>query len=255
MVFQNQNDLLESSSQPLLVIDTKDCCIMAPTRISIALLATLATTVGLHSQAGPRPGVDWPSFRGMRAAGVADTFSTPTTWDVPAKQGGRWRTPREGRGTSSPIIWGDRACVTSAISGKRDSSMKIGLYGDITSVDDNTLHTWKVICLDKKTGRVTLERAIQSGVPKVKRHTKSTHANSTLATDGTHLVAMLGSEGLHAYDMNGKLLWKKDLGVLDSGFYMVPEAQWEFGSSPVIHEGVVVIQADVQKNSFLAAFD
>jgi outer membrane protein assembly factor BamB len=66
---------------------------------------------------------------------------------------------------------------------------------------------------------------------------------------------MLGSEGLHAFDMAGKLLWKKDLGHLDAGFYMVPEAQWEFGSSPVIHDGVVVIQADVQKNSFLAAFD
>jgi outer membrane protein assembly factor BamB len=66
---------------------------------------------------------------------------------------------------------------------------------------------------------------------------------------------MLGSEGLHAFDLNGKLLWKDDLGVLDSGFYMVPAAQWGFSSSPVIHEGVVIIQADVQKNSFLAAFD
>jgi hypothetical protein len=87
-----------------------------------------------------------------------------------------------------------------------------------------------------------MERTIQSGVPKIKRHTKSTHANSTLATDGTRLVAMLGSEGLYTYDMTGRLLWKKDLGLLDSGYYEVPEAQWEFGSSPVIHDGVVVIQ-------------
>jgi outer membrane protein assembly factor BamB len=92
-------------------------------------------------------------------------------------------------------------------------------------------------------------------VPTIKRHTKSTHANSTLATDGEHLVAMLGSEGLYAFDMQGNQLWKKDLGVLDSGFFMVPEAQWEFASSPVIHEGTLVIQADVQKGSFIAAFD
>jgi len=84
---------------------------------------------------------------------------------------------------------------------------------------------------------------------------KATHANSTLATDGTRLVAMLGSEGLYAFDMSGTVLWKKDLGVLDSGYYVVPEAQWEFGSSPVLHDNVVVIQADVQKDSFLAAFD
>jgi outer membrane protein assembly factor BamB len=228
---------------------------MAPTRVSIALLTALAVTISLRSQTGPRPGVDWPSFRGIRAAGVADGYVTPTTWNASAKQGVRWRTPLEGLGTSSPIVWGDRVCLTTAISGKRDSNVKIGLYGDITSVDDNTVHTWKVICLDKKAGRVTMERTIQSGVPKVKRHPKSTHANSTLATDGTHLVAMLGSEGLYTYDMNGTLLWNKDFGVLDSGYYEVPGAQWEFGSSPIIHEGTIVIQADVQKNSFLAAFD
>ena len=66
---------------------------------------------------------------------------------------------------------------------------------------------------------------------------------------------MLGSEGLFAFDMKGKQIWKVDLGVLDSGFFMVPAAQWEFGSSPIIHEGKIIIQADVQKGSFLGAFD
>ena len=117
-------------------------------------------------------------------------------------------------------------CVTTAISGQRDSNIKVGLYGDVTSVDDNTIHTWKLICLDKTTGRGALDRTIHSGVPKIKRHTKSTHANSTLATDGVHLIAMLGSEGLHAFDMNGTLRWKKDLGGLDSGYYEAPDAQW-----------------------------
>ena len=92
-------------------------------------------------------------------------------------------------------------------------------------------------------------------VPKIKRHTKATHANSTLATDGERLIAFFGSEGLYAYDMKGKQLWKKDLGVLDAGFFMVPDAQWETGSSPILHDGVVILQADVQKDSFLAVFD
>jgi len=199
--------------------------------------------------------VDWPSFRGIRADGIAEGFRTATTFDVSKKQGVRWQTPVPGLGTSSPIVWGSRVCLTTAISGKVDSNLKIGLYGDIASVEDNTSHTWKLMCLDKKTGRVTLDRTIQTGIPKVKRHTKSTHANSTLATDGTHLVVMLGSEGLHTFDMDGKLLWKKDFGLLDSGFFRVPEAQWEFGSSPIIHDGAVVLQVDVQQNSFLAAFD
>jgi len=71
-----------------------------------------------------------------------------------------------------------------------------------------------------------------SGLPKIMRHPKSTHANPTPATDGKHLVVFFGSEGLFNYDLDGKLLWKKDFGVLDSGFYMVPAAQWGFASSP-----------------------
>ena len=94
-----------------------------------------------------------------------------------------------------------------------------------------------------------------TGVPKIKRHMKSTHANSTLATDGERIIAFFGSEGLYAFDMKGKQLWKKDLGVLDAGYFMVPDAQWETGSSPILHDGVVVVQADVQKGSFIAAFD
>jgi outer membrane protein assembly factor BamB len=223
-------------------------------RMTLAVCA-LGSGIIVRSATDPRPGVDWPSFRGIRAAGVAEGYTTAAMWNVPQGKGVRWKTPIDGLGHSSPIVWGDRVCVTTAISGKKDAGLRTGLYGDIDSINDDTVHTWKLLCLDKKTGRMTLDRTILSGVPKIKRHMKSTHASSTLATDGTYLVAMLGSEGLYAYDMSGALLWKKDLGVLDSGFYMVPDAQWEFGSSPVIHDGVVVIQADVQKSSFLAAFD
>jgi outer membrane protein assembly factor BamB len=214
-----------------------------------------AATAVVLTAPGPRPGVDWPSFRGIDAAGVADGFPTLAKWDVPKKEGVRWQVPVDGLGHSSPIVWGDRVCVTTAISGKKDAGLKTGNYGNIDSVDDNTSHTWKLLCFNKKTGASLVDRTILSGVPKVKRHLKSTHASSTLATDGAYIVAMLGSEGLYAFDMSGTQLWKKDLGLLDSGYYQAPDAQWEFGSSPVIHDGVIVIQADVQKNSFLAAFD
>lgn len=224
---------------------------------SIAALASLVlvSAAPVRPAADPRPGIDWPAFRGINGAGVADGFATPTTWDAPKSSGVAWRAPIEGLGHSSPTVWGDRVCVTTAISGQPDAGIKIGLYGDIASVQDSTPHTWRLLCFNKANGRALVNQVIHTGVPAIKRHTKSTHANSTLATDGTHLVAMLGSEGLHAFDMNGKLLWKKDLGVLDSGYFMVPAAQWEFASSPVIHDGVLVIQADVQKDSFLAAFD
>lgn len=198
---------------------------------------------------------NWPSFRGPEACGVATGPATPVAWDAAAGKGVRWSTPIPGLGHCSPVVWGDRVFVTTAISGQAGDKLKVGLYGDITPVDDSTPHIYLVFCLDKKTGKILWKREAYKGVPKVKRHTKSTHANPTMTTDGKRVVASFGSEGLYCYDMTGNLLWKKDLGVLDSGFYMVPAAQWGFASSPVLHEGRVYVQCDVQKDSFLAAFD
>jgi outer membrane protein assembly factor BamB len=203
----------------------------------------------------PRPGIDWPQFRGIKAGGVADTHPTPSKWSIAEGEGVAWKTPIPGLGLSSPVVWGDLVCLTTSISGQKDAGLRVGLYGDIEPVQDDTVHEWRIYCLDKKDGAIRWQQTAYKGVPKIKRHMKATHANSTLATDGERLIAFFGSEGLYAYDLKGKQLWKKDLGVLDAGFFMVPEAQWETGSSPVLHENVVVIQADVQKDSFLAAFD
>jgi outer membrane protein assembly factor BamB len=112
-----------------------------------------------------------------------------------------------------------------------------------------------VYALDTRSGKVVWEKTVNTGVPKVKRHPKATHANSTMATDGKHLVAFFGSEGLYCFDMDGRLLWKRDLGLLDSAYYVVPDAQWEFASSPVIYQGMVLVQCDVLNGSFVAALN
>jgi outer membrane protein assembly factor BamB len=221
-----------------------------------AVAATVALGIAAAAQqrgpVRPRTGIDWPAFRGIDATGVvAEGRPTPTTFSPSSAV---WRTKIPGLGNSSPIVWGDLLCVTTAIS-EKDNSFKPGLYGNIEPVNDSSPHEWKVICLDKRSGAARWEQTVRKGVPAVKRHPKSTQANATLATDGTHLVAFFGSEGLHVYDLSGKRLWSKSFGVLDSGFFETPEAQWGFASSPVIHNGVLLIQADVQKNSFLAAFD
>ncbi len=211
--------------------------------------------VALSAATGTSPqGVNWPFFRGQDASGIAEGYALPVNWSVEKSENIRWKVPIPGLGLSSPVVWQDRIFLSTAISGQKDQKLKIGLYGNIESVDDDTSHRWIVYCLDKQTGRIVWEKIAHSGVPKVKRHTKSTHANSTLATDGSHVVAFFGSEGLYCYDTNGKLLWSKDFGLLDSGFFMAPEAQWEFGSSPIIHDNMVIVQCDVQKGSFIAAF-
>jgi outer membrane protein assembly factor BamB len=227
--------------------------------VLLVAIAPFIVPAGTASRVGaaslPRPGIDWPQFRGIKASGVAEGVSVPVTWDAVKGTNVVWKTAVPGLGLSSPIVWGNDVFISTSISGKPDANLRVGLYGDIASVQDDTAHEWRVYALDKTTGAIKWQQTAYKGVPKVKRHTKSSHANSTLATDGERIIAFFGSEGLYAYDLQGTLLWQKDLGVLDAGFYMVPGAQWETGSSPVIHDGMVIIQADVQKGSFLAMFD
>lgn len=220
-----------------------------------AAVSLVILQIAVSGASKPRPGVDWPQFRGIRAAGVDERHPAAAAWDVGQKRGVRWKTPIPGLGHSSPVVWGDTIYLSTSISGQKDTGLKVGLYGDIAPVRDDTPHEWRIYALDKKSGAVKWQQTVLTAVPKIKRHTKATHANSTLATDGERIIAFFGSEGLYAFDMKGRQRWKKDLGVLDAGFYMVPDAQWETGSSPVLHDGVVVVQADVQKGSFIAAFD
>jgi outer membrane protein assembly factor BamB len=199
--------------------------------------------------------LNWPSFRGPNASGTADGQHPPITWDVSKGDHVCWKTPIPGLGHSCPVVWGDGVFVTTAVSGDPKSLFKPGLYGDVDSVNDSTIHSWRVYCLDKRSGRVLWERTAREGVPKVKRHMKGSHANPTPATDGKHLVVSFGSEGLYCYDLDGKPLWHRDLGTLDSGWFYDPDYQWGFGSSPVLYRDRVIVQCDVGKGSFLAAYD
>jgi outer membrane protein assembly factor BamB len=224
------------------------CRLPGPSILALSLLAVVS--VAAQKPAGDS---NWPAFRGPNAAGVAEGFALPVEWDLSASRNILWRTEIPGLGNSSPIVWGDRLYVTTAVSGVGKPEWRPGLYGDIASVNDATPHRWIVYCLDKRTGKIVWERTVVTGVPKVKRHPKSTHASSTMATDGRHLLAFFGSEGLHCFDMDGKPLWSRDFGLLDSAYFEAPDAQWEFGSSPVIYQDLVIVQCDVLKGSFIAA--
>jgi outer membrane protein assembly factor BamB len=222
---------------------------------TVAAVWILSASSLPFAQQSPRPGIDWPQFRGIGANGISEGFSLPERWNVATGENVRWTAAVPGLSHSSPIVWGDMVCVTTAVAQGKEEALKVGLFGDITPVDDATSLSWEVYCFDKKNGARRWSAVAHKGIPKIKRHPKGTHANSTLATDGRRLVAMFGSEGLFAYDTSGTLLWRKDLGLLESGFFQVPEAQWGFASSPVIHGDRVIVQADVLKGSFLATFD
>lgn len=197
---------------------------------------------------------NWPQFRGPGATGVVEGRASAVTWDAAKSVNTRWKTAIPGLAHSSPVIWGDKVFVTTSVHSAAKDETRFGAYGDVTPVKGELKHTWKVYAVDKLTGKILWERIAAEGIPKVMRHPKSTHADSTPVTDGKYLVALFGSEGLFAYDLKGKLLWKQDIGVLDAGWFYDPDYQWEHGSSPIIYKDLVIVQADVQKNSFIAAY-
>jgi outer membrane protein assembly factor BamB len=199
---------------------------------------------------------NWPGFRGENAAGNGDGQGAVVEWDVDTQQNIRWKTAIPGISTASPVVWGNRVFVVTAVSSAGDKTFRTGLYGDVAPVNDLSEHTWKIYALDKATGKILWERDAFKGAPKVKRHTKSSQASSTPATDGRRVVAIFGSIGmLAAWDMDGKPLWQTDVGVLDSGWFFDPDTQWGHSSSPIIHGDTVILQADRYKDSFIAAYD
>jgi outer membrane protein assembly factor BamB len=217
----------------------------------------------LHTSADPLPALPppapdadaWPAFRGRDASGIAVKQNLPDQWDVKTGENVLWKIPIPGLAHSSPIVWGDRVFVTSAISSKPDATFKPGLYGDGDASDDRTPHRWMLYAIDRSTGRVLWERVATEGVPASKRHVKSTYASATPATDGRVVVASFGSEGLFAYDVDGRFRWKVALGHLDVGAYDIPSYEWGPASSPIIWNGLVIVQCDTQRDSFLLALD
>ena len=203
----------------------------------------------------PDPRGQWPSYRGYYANGFLDDANIPDTWNVETGENILWKCRVPGLGLSSPIVWGDKLFITTAVSESDDEGFKTGMYGSIGSVDDESVHKWMIYCLDINTGSLLWQKMAYKGVPKQKRHPKSSHANSTMATDGKYVVACFGSEGLYCYDMDGNQQWKKDFGLLRSVFFVAEDAEWEFASSPIIHNGAVIIQCDVMENSFVATYD
>ncbi len=201
------------------------------------------------------PAGNWPSFRGPEASGIAEGQNLPDRWDGKKGENILWRTSIPGLAHSSPIVWGQRIFVTSAISTDKKATFRPGLYGEGDASNDRSRHRWMIYAIDKPNGKILWERLAYEGEPVDKRHIKSTYASSTPATDGRIVVASFGSQGVYAYDIDGHFLWKVDLGRLDLGAYEIPTFEWGPASSPIIWNGLVILQCDTQADSFVLALN
>ena len=177
----------------------------------VGLLVCAAGVVAL-ARDEPRPGVDWPQFRGIDAGGVAEGFPLPVQLE---RQDRRERALERRRFPVSPTPARSSGATWCASRLPSPRTRKKRSRSDSTAT--SRLSTMPRRSAGKCT--VSTRRAARSGgapsrtrdMPKIKRHPKSTHASSTLATDGRHLVAMFGSEGLYAYDLKGNLVVEERL--------------------------------------------
>ena len=197
---------------------------------------------------------NWPSFRGVNGAGMG-AGDPPAEWDVAAGKNIRWSAAIEGLSLSSPIVWGDRLFLTTAVGSRGDPEFKQDPSWGYRILREEDVWEFKLICLDKHSGRRVWESTCFKGVPKQGRHSQSSYANPTPATDGTNVVASFGSHGVYCFDFAGSRRWKVDLGLLSGAPSDNPQLDWGYSSSPIIHEDRVIIQCDTPERAFVAVLD
>ena len=187
----------------------------------------------------------WPQWRGPHASGVSSTANPPTEWSETKNV--RWKVEIPGRGSSSPVVWGDHLFLLSAVP--------VGVDGPASHQSRSTMqprdvHRFIVLAIDRRTGRVRWERTAQEERPRAPSMKDGTWASSSAITDGSRVFAFFESSGLYAYNMDGSLLWQKHFGEKRM-FAEVGES----GSTPVLYGDRLVVVWDHQGESFIVALD
>ena len=216
---------------------------MKQTMLAAALAMASLTLV--HAAADTTSEKYWPQWRGPYATGVSKTADPPIEWSETKNI--RWKVEIPGRGSGTPVVWGDKVFVLSAVPVGVDPA---GAHAPLGGSHERVPHKFVVMALDRKTGRTIWERTSREVPPHEGSHPQwGTYASSSAMTDGQRVYAFFDSFGLYAYDMDGKLLWEKDLGD--------KKMRQEFGEgqTPVLHGNRIVVQWDHQGQSFITALD
>ena len=188
---------------------------------------------------------NWPQFRGPDSNQIADGRMLPLKWD---SENVAWKFDLQGRGWSSPIVWEDQVFFTNAVL-EDPSVLPPARGGARTENPDSAVYDLEVICLDLNTGAEIWKKVAYHGFPTYKTHRDNNYASETMVTDGNHVYAYFGMTGVYCYDMDGNLIWKKNLGTYPM------QSNWGTATSPLLYNGVIYLQIDNEETSFLAALD
>lgn len=213
-----------------------DSCLLALTIASSASGQTIASGETIN----------WPQLRGTHCDGLAVGATLPDTWST--TENVVWKADIPGWGWSSPVIWGNKIFVTSAVSEQPREKLVIGGYpgGRVQPTD---VHRFVTCCLDFDTGKIVWQREAHQGVPPAERHPKNSYANATPITDGQRVYAYIENIGMFCYDLEGQQLWEQKWG----SFPM--RGGWGPGASPVLHGDRIYVVNDNERESFMVALD
>jgi outer membrane protein assembly factor BamB len=214
------------------------------TRLLLVIaVAAIAQTV--------QPASQWHQWRGPSNTGVA-AGDAPTAWSDTSNVA--WKVEIPGRGHSSPVVWGDRIFVTTAIptgTAPAPAAAPDGRGRRGGGAPPLVEHRFDVLALDRATGKVVWRKTAAVATPhEGTHHMYGSFASNSPVTDGKRVYASFGSQGLHVYDMDGNELWKKDFGVKLRMFREFGE-----GAAPVLHGDRLIMLIDHQGDSLIAMLD
>ncbi len=207
---------------------------------------------------------NWHQWRGPLSTGVAPEGNPPTSWGP--EENIVWKTAISGKGSSSPIVWGDRIFVTSAIENKtdevrpagpvdppqppqRDRRRGFGGFGGGRGGKPTSEYSFVVYCIDRKSGDVVWQKTAATQVPHEGVHSTNTYASASPVTDGKHVFVSFGSYGIYCYDFDGNQVWSRDLGDMQT------RASFGEGASPALYGDTLIVPWDHEGPSFITALD
>ncbi len=190
----------------------------------------------------------WPQFRGPLGTGVAPHANPPTTWSE--KKNIRWKTAIPGKGHASPIVWGDRIFLTTAIPfGDALPPEHADAHGAHNNVRPSRRQAFVVMAINRRDGAIIWQKTVRKQQPHESTHESGTWASNSPVTDGEHVFAYFGSHGLYCLDFSGSLIWKANIGTMHT-----KHGHGE-GSSPALHGDTIVVNFDHEEQSFVVAID
>jgi outer membrane protein assembly factor BamB len=214
---------------------------------SVAMRKSVLSTILIASFSIAYAG-NWPGWRGPGALGISEEKGIPVKWDM--SKDIKWKAEVPGLGHSSPIVWGTRVFVTTAVSSDPKEDYWEKGFPRSDRKPDAAEISWKVLCFDRDTGKLLWDQTAIRKKPVHARHTKNSYASQTPVTDGTYVYAYFGDQGMYCYDFQGKLIWSRDLGSFDM------RNGWGLGTSPVLYKNLVIQTCDQETGtSFIIALD